>query len=169
MSKTLFRQSSLDRISSPEQLNDYIRVSTPSIWIVLVALFVVLAGVFVWGVTGSLPTSVTASGFVTGGEAFCYLDVSEAGKVRAGQEVKASLPNQDDIFRGMVKSVGTIPLSSSEIANELNSDYLTGVLAGEGFAVKVAVSLDTEAIPEGTLLNLNIVTDEIRPIDFLLE
>lgn len=169
MSKTLFRQNSLDRVSSPEQLNDYIKVSNPSIWIVLIALFILLAGVFVWGVTGSLPTSVTASGFVTGGEAICYLDISDAGKVKAGQEVKVSLPNQDDTFRGMVKSVGTTPLSSSEIANELNSDYLMGVLAGEGFAVRVTVSLDSEDIPEGTLLNLNIVTDEIRPIDFLLE
>ena len=26
----LFRKKSMDRISSPEQLNDYIRVSTPS-------------------------------------------------------------------------------------------------------------------------------------------
>ena len=40
----LFRQKSLDRISSPEQLNDYIRVSTPSVWMVLIAIVILLAG-----------------------------------------------------------------------------------------------------------------------------
>ena len=31
----LFRKKSLERISSPEQLNEYVRVSTPSVWLVL--------------------------------------------------------------------------------------------------------------------------------------
>ena len=30
---TLFRQKTLDRISSPEQLTDYLRITNPGIWI----------------------------------------------------------------------------------------------------------------------------------------
>ena len=37
-----FRQESLDRAKSPEQLDDYIRVSNPGVWMVLGA--VLLAG-----------------------------------------------------------------------------------------------------------------------------
>ena len=40
---TLFRKSSLDSISLPEQLNDYIKVSNTSVWLVLAALFALLA------------------------------------------------------------------------------------------------------------------------------
>ena len=36
--KALFRQKSLDRISSPEQLGDYLRVANPSIWALLAAV-----------------------------------------------------------------------------------------------------------------------------------
>ena len=41
---TLFRQKTLDRISSPEKLTDYLRVTNPGIWIFLAAVIVLLAG-----------------------------------------------------------------------------------------------------------------------------
>ena len=50
----IFRQKSMDRISSPEQLNDYIRVTTPSVWIVLAALVLLLVGMLVWSVFGKV-------------------------------------------------------------------------------------------------------------------
>ena len=43
MKNDLFRKSSIDRISSPEQLNDYIRVTNPSIWVILAAIIILLA------------------------------------------------------------------------------------------------------------------------------
>ena len=38
---SVFREKSISRVSSPEELNDYIRVTTPSVWIVLIALVVI--------------------------------------------------------------------------------------------------------------------------------
>ena len=52
MGKTIFRQKSMQKITSPEQMNDYIRVSNPSVWMILAAVIVLLAGVCVWGVFG---------------------------------------------------------------------------------------------------------------------
>lgn len=49
--KNIFRKSSLDKISSPEKLNDYIKVSNPSVWIVLAAIAVLLVAVVIWGYT----------------------------------------------------------------------------------------------------------------------
>ena len=53
----LFRKKTLDRISSPEQLTDYLRVTNPGIWVVLVAVILLLAGVFAWSLVGTLETS----------------------------------------------------------------------------------------------------------------
>ena len=53
----LFRKKALDRISSPEQLTDYLRVTNPGIWVVLVAVILLLAGVFAWSLVGTLETS----------------------------------------------------------------------------------------------------------------
>ncbi len=50
----IFRQKSLERVSSPEQLNDYIRVTRPSIWLVLAALMILLLGILAWSVFGTV-------------------------------------------------------------------------------------------------------------------
>lgn len=50
----IFREKSLERVSSPEELNDYIRVTTPSVWIVLIALVLLLVGMLAWSVFGTV-------------------------------------------------------------------------------------------------------------------
>ena len=52
MANSLFRKTSLDRVSNPEQLNDYIRVTNPSVWMIMCAVILLLTGVCVWGVFG---------------------------------------------------------------------------------------------------------------------
>ena len=42
----IFRKKTLDRISSPEQLTDYLRVTNPGIWLVLATVVLLLAGIF---------------------------------------------------------------------------------------------------------------------------
>ena len=46
---SLFRKASMERIQSPEQLNDYLRVTNPTVWVLLAAVIVLLAGMLVWG------------------------------------------------------------------------------------------------------------------------
>ena len=52
--KQIFRQKSINKVSSPEKLDDYIRVTTPSVWIVLIAIVLLLVGGIVWGIFGEV-------------------------------------------------------------------------------------------------------------------
>ncbi len=52
--KNIFRKKSLDRVTSPEQLNDYIKVTTPSVWIILAATLILILGTLVWAVFGKI-------------------------------------------------------------------------------------------------------------------
>ncbi|MBO7675397.1 MAG: hypothetical protein J6S63_10380 [Atopobiaceae bacterium] len=47
-----------DRISSPDQLTDYLRVTNPRVWVLLASIILFLAGVFVWFYIGTLETVV---------------------------------------------------------------------------------------------------------------
>ena len=47
----IFRKSSLERISSPEKLNEYIRVSKPSVLIILSAIVILFAAFTFWSAT----------------------------------------------------------------------------------------------------------------------
>ncbi len=50
----IFREKSIDRVTGPESLNDYIRVTSPSVWIALLALVVLLLGMLAWSVFGRI-------------------------------------------------------------------------------------------------------------------
>ena len=54
--QNVFRKKTLDRISSPEQLTDYLSVTNPGIWVILAAVILLLAGVFAWSMAGTLET-----------------------------------------------------------------------------------------------------------------
>ncbi|MCR5626154.1 MAG: hypothetical protein K6F99_02440 [Lachnospiraceae bacterium] len=47
-------QDETERIDSPEKLNDYMRVMSPSVWMVIIAVFLLMAGFLVWAVFGKL-------------------------------------------------------------------------------------------------------------------
>ncbi len=51
---SVFREKSLDRVSSPESLNDYIRVTSPSVWVALIALLILLTGILTWSIFGRI-------------------------------------------------------------------------------------------------------------------
>ena len=73
MASSIFREKSLKRISSPEQLNDYIKVSQPSVWIALAAAAAFVVAVLIWSVAGTVPTEVEAVAVEDGGGLTCYL------------------------------------------------------------------------------------------------
>ena len=58
--EAIFRKKTLERISSPEQLTDYLRVTTPGIWVILVAVILLLAGLLAWSAIGTLETTADA-------------------------------------------------------------------------------------------------------------
>ena len=50
----LFREKSLKRVNQPDDLEDYIRVTTPSVWIVLIAVVLILAAILGWMIFGTV-------------------------------------------------------------------------------------------------------------------
>lgn len=84
MDKQLFRKSSIERVSSPEQLNDYIKVSNPGVWMILAAIIALLIGVCVWGVFGRLETKITTAGTCEKGVFICFVNENEAAKIKSG-------------------------------------------------------------------------------------
>jgi HlyD family secretion protein len=74
----VFRQSALDRLSSPEQLDRLITLTKPRDWLAALALAVVIALGIVWSVYGAVPVRVVGHGIMiaTGGR---VLDASSGG------------------------------------------------------------------------------------------
>lgn len=90
MDQKLYRQKSVDRISSPEQLNDYLRVTNISVWVILAAVIILLAGMLVWSATATIESYTEGSSEVKGGlMTIRFADQQFAKNVEVGMPVRA--------------------------------------------------------------------------------
>ena len=64
MATNLFRQAALDRLSSPEQLDRALTVTTSKTWLALTAIAAMAAAAVAWSVVGQVPTYVQANGIL---------------------------------------------------------------------------------------------------------
>ena len=157
MSKQLFRQKSMDKITSPEQMNDYIRVSNPSVWMILGAVIVLLIGVCVWGVFGRLDSTLQTGGVCKDGQLVIYVGENDIDKL--GEDTLVSVDG---------KEFALSEISGSPI--KLDSGYypylihLTGLSEGDWV---YAVTADVADVKDGTY-SVEIITERVRPIDFVL-
>ena len=84
----LFRKESMEHIQSPEQLNDYMHVTNPAMWIVLAAVIVLLAGLLVWGASARIESYAAGTAQVRDGAMIVrFDDAQQAENIEAGMLV----------------------------------------------------------------------------------
>ena len=89
MEQPLFRKQSMERVSSPEQLQDYLHVTSPAIWVVLAAVILILASLFVWSSVTAVESYAAGTAEVRGGVlTLTFDDAEKAAHVEVGMNVK---------------------------------------------------------------------------------
>ena len=84
--KQIFRQQALDRIASPEQLNDYLHVTNVGVWALLTIVILLLTAFFAWASLGKLETIASARATVRDGTA--QITVVENAEIVSGMTVR---------------------------------------------------------------------------------
>lgn len=156
MESNIFRKKSMDRVSSPEQLNDYIRVSNPTVWMILVAIIIFLIGVCAWGYFGRLETKVDTVAVVADGGYTAYVKEKDIDKLQPGQEARI------DGFSFEVENIGKVPV----LAGKGLDEYLRhlGDIEADEWLYIVSGKAD---IDDGTY-EVSIITESIAPMSFVL-
>lgn len=90
----IFRKAALDRMSSPEQLDQLLQVTAPRTWLALTALVLCLGTALAWGYWGRVTTTVEASGMLVASGGVRSIPSPLAGqisdlRVRIGDRVAA--------------------------------------------------------------------------------
>lgn len=49
MKESIFREKSIDRMKEPDELNDYIRITEPKIWLLLIGILILLIVLCIYG------------------------------------------------------------------------------------------------------------------------
>ncbi len=157
MDNGLFRQKSLEKVSSPEQMNDYIRVTSPGVWLVLAAVIALLAGLIIWSALGRLETTVAAAAVAgADGGVICYIGEDDLDAVQEGQTVRVG--GEEYVLNGI--DPRPVPVDESFDAYTM---HVGGLEAGQWvYPAQVGASL-AEGVYEA-----EIVVDSVSPISFLL-
>ena len=171
MQNKLFKESSVERFSSPEKLNDYIQVSNPSSWMVLAAALALLLGVLAWGFFGEMTQSESFSGVMQEGRLQCYVSSAVSAALEPGMEVTiAPMTAREDveIVGGKVLAIASRPLSYDEVIKDVESDYLQAALGISSWNIAVEIAPD-EALYDGMVYVVSVVTETQRPIDLIFQ
>ena len=153
----LFREKSLEAVESPESLNDYLRVTTPGVWLVLAAVIAVLVGAVLWGIFGRIDTSLAVGVSSSNGRSVCVVPYDALEKVMGSETV--SIDGKDYPLRLDLEG-------RTVIISEETNPYLR--VAGALNVGDVAVEIPVDApLSEGVYAG-SVVTESLQPISLLL-
>ncbi len=136
----LYRKSSLERISSPEQLDKALKVTSPMSWLALIGVTVIVVVTVIWSIVGTIPVTITAPGIVSSLVGSNAVYIPESGtvvsiRVRAGDELH----------------LGDPVLTYRNSANEVNTLYSDQV----GTVSSIVVSQDSSVTPGSEVIRVS--------------
>ena len=155
----LFREKSLEAIESPEKLNDYLRVTDAGVWLVLAAVIALLAGFVLWGIFGSIDTTVNMAVEAENGVSVVYVPYE---KLDAVMEKGYVTLDNGDTYR-----FDTAAPISVKVLDETQSAFL--LRAGGFSAGDVTAVLTLKGAPGDGVYSASAVTERLKPISLLFK
>ena len=154
MENGLFRKKSLERISSPEELHDYMRVTSPRLWMLLGAITALLVGFIVYASTATMENTMPIKVKVSQYE----LETDADGEVEYMTAIEAHLPHtmKDQVDSNMMVRIGRI---------EAKIAYV-GVGENETIFLNIDPGMDYVPLEEGEY-DAELVLESTMPISFL--
>ena len=155
MENKLFRKKSLEKISSPEELHDYMQVTSPRLWMLLSAIAALLVGFIVYASTVTMENTMKIQVDVQ------FVDFTEEFQEQSGLQnytlVSAKLPasqmNQVDV--GMTVRIGKETGKVSFVAIE-----------GNEITLIIETNKNYLPLPDGSY-DAELVLESTTPISFL--
>jgi HlyD family secretion protein len=120
--KSIFRKAALERLSSPEQLDKLMSITSPAAWLAITAFAILSILILLWGLFGNVADKVTGRGILIRGGAVFDISAGAEGfvsqiLVKPGDHVE---PNQ---------IIATVVQSDLELKIQLEQNKLKDLVA----------------------------------------
>ena len=152
----MFRKEALDRLSSAEELDELMHVTSPRSWLALLGLSSLLAVVILWSLFATIPTTVSGRGALSATEtnpgdltATIFVSLDDVRQIQPGMPVKLALSavtkEQSGLLLGTVTSVSEAPANQEGMLRVVGNDAFVQTMAAAGQLVSVQVQLTCDA------------------------
>lgn len=153
MARDLFRKAAIDKISSPEQLDDLIDIISPKSWIIVIAAIFITIAALIWGVWGSVSYKVYGKGIILNSEGISKIQSDISGRVTDIKVIKGNY-----VRKGTVLAEITLKdENNEEIRREIkavNAGFIIDVLKREGEFLEQGESIFSIEIKEKDFIEL---------------
>ncbi len=153
--ETVFREKAIERMSSPDQLNDYVRLSDPGVWFVLAAITVILTGACIFGAFGHIDSTVPGVGITKEGRMVCLV------KKEYGDRFTADMTAKID----GVKYAAVLRDDKPKTVWDTTDPY--ALYVGEMQPGEWVYELDVDGTFSDGTYEVSLVTEQISPLSFL--
>lgn len=163
MNQRIFRKKSLERLVSPDSLDDYIKVSGPSVWVVSAALFLLLILAVLWCCFGRIPVTATGTGIRLEAGTFCFIKASDGAAVKPGMQVRLTVSGKERTVSGTVERIGD-PVTAKAAGAAAGAGWLS---MPDDWVCPVTVRISGEAPPKGSACEVSVILGRRRPLELL--
>ena len=149
MENGLFRKKSLERISSPEELHDYMRVTSPRLWMLLGAITALLVGFIVYASTATMENTMPIKVKVSQYE----LETDADGEIEYMTAIEAHLPHtmKDQVDSNMMVRIGRIEAKIAYVGVGENETIFLNIDPGMDYVPREEGEYDAELVLESTM------------------
>lgn len=154
----MFRKKSLEKLEQNDNLNEYVKVVHPAIWISLSIIAAILVGYILWGFLGRIEIKVVGVGEVKDNELANYIKKEYFDRVKINQTIK---------FEGKTCKITTINPDPIKVTPETFSEYLIN-LGGLTIGEYVYECHATIEIEDGCYVT-QTVTDVVAPLPYVFK
>ncbi len=162
MNDSIFSKKAMKKLRSPDDMEKYLRITNPGMWIILGACAALLIGLLVWAFFGTVFTTVTAMSTKANGRMVSLVPPDDFMWLEIGDKAYISG------VAWKVSEFGPAPISKLEAIEMLGSEYMANTLMKDAWAYPVYFTSELEEDIPDEMLKLTIaviITREMRPIE----
>lgn len=159
-SSSIFNKSARKRLRNPDDLDKCVRVTTPSVWVMLIATLCLILGFLTWGMFGVVTSDVEGIGYCTNDKMVCFVEAEKAKLISEGDTAEI------EGVQSTVAYVADHPTSRSEAAADFNDNEFVDLLLGEGEWYTVYLTTNS-SFKEGMAYSVSITTMRNSPISLV--
>lgn len=173
---SIFRKESLERLSSPEQLDQLMQVVSPRSWLPLATLGCLVGAAILWSLVGRIPVTASGQGILVhpsdGAKelvSLSYFNAAEASRIQPGMEI-VIVPNDAAApITGIPARVRSVSQPSLTTLESVRRAQAADAPLIEQDSVEVLADFSTvKPLAPGTPTTARITLDAKPPIAFVL-
>ena len=155
MNEKLFRTESLNKVNNPDKTDAYLKVTNPSIWLIIFAAIILLGSFAYWSFAATIPNRTPAVGYIKDQQVTVFMPAENVMAIGDSLEI---------LIDGVSHAVTGVETKLYS-AKEIKDIYGEAINPSE---MNFVITAEAKGMEDG-IKSLSVVTNRVRAFDYMLQ